>query len=56
MGQPRASCTQQGALCPEHADFALSHASAQALRVPMIVPAQPLRILACTCSKNLRLL
>ena len=36
MWQPRASCTQQGALCPEHADFALSHASTQALRVPMI--------------------
>ena len=31
MGQPWASCTQQGALCLEHASSALSHASAQVL-------------------------
>ena len=38
---------------PQYADFAPSHASAQALWVPMITPVQ---ILACAYSKNLRLL
>ena len=36
MRQRWPSCTGQGVLWPEHANFALSHASAQALWVTMI--------------------